>query len=180
MTDNFHNGQVVHHKVFGTGRVVNIEEARLIVDFIKGGVKLFDPYAAAGELSDVPYQEEGERGMEMNELKGAIREVLREEGLVGAAPPLAAKWEGGEMELKPGKPELQGKTIPIDTFFHKIVMIRNQLRVLEQNINSHKGLTDAEKAGLQQYITRCYGSLTTFNALFADKSDWFVGAKRDE
>ncbi|MDA8240712.1 MAG: hypothetical protein M0Z67_10130 [Nitrospiraceae bacterium] len=180
MTDKFHNGQVVHHKVLGTGRVVNIEETRLVVDFIRGGVKLFDPSAAADELSDGPYQEEGGRDMEMDELKDAIREVLREEGLVGAAPRLAAKWEGGEMVLKPGKPDLQGKTVPIDTFFHKIVIVRNQLRVLEQNINSHKNLTDAEKADLQQYITRCYGSLTTFNALFADKSDWFVGARRDD
>jgi hypothetical protein len=179
MTDKFHNGQVVHHRDFGTGRVVNIEETRLVVDFIKGGLKFFD-LAAADELSDIPHQEEEEIAMDMDELKDAIREVLREEGIIGAAPPLAAKWEGGEMILKPGKPDLQGKTVPIDIFFHKIVMVRNQLRVLEQNINSHKGLTDAEKTDLQQYITRCYGSLTTFNALFGDKSDWFVGARRDE
>jgi hypothetical protein len=180
MAERFHNGQVVHHKDYGTGRVVNTEETRLVVDFIKGGVKFFDPSAAEDELSDAPHQEEGERTVDIDEMKDAIREVLREEGFCGFAPPLAAKWEGGEMVLKPGKTDLQGKTVPLDTFFHKIVMIRNQLRVLEQNINVHKGLTDAEKADLQQYITRCYGSLTTFNVLFADKNDWFIGAKRDE
>jgi hypothetical protein len=169
----------VHHKVFGAGRVVNIEETRLVVDFISGGVKFFDPTAAADELSDVPHQEEGAKVMEMDDLKNAIREVLLEEGLVGAAPALAARWEGGEIVLKPGKPQLQEKTLPIDIFFHKVVMIRNQLRILEQNINSHKVLTDTEKADMQQYITRCYGSLTTFNALFAEKSDWFIGARGD-
>ncbi len=180
MTDKFHNGQVVHHKVCGKGRIVNIEESRLVVDFIKGGVKFFDLSAAADELLDMPHQEEATDVMDTDELKEAIREVLSEEGLVGTAPPLAAKWEGGELVLKPAKPDLQGKTIPIDTFFHKIVMIRNQLRLLEQNVNSHKGLTDAEKVDLQQYITRCYGSLTTFNALFADRGDWFVGSKKEE
>ena len=180
MTDRFHNGQVVNHREFGTGRIVNIEQTRLVVDFIKHGVKIFGLSAAEDELSDAPHQEEGERAVDIDEMKEAIREVLREEGLCGFAPPLAAKWEGGEMVLKPGKADLQGKTVPIDVLFHKIVMIRNQLRVLEQNINVHKGLTDTEKADLQQYITRCYGSLTTFNVLFADKNDWFIGARRDE
>jgi hypothetical protein len=74
---------------------------------------------------------------------------------------------------------MQEKSVPIETFFHKVVMVRNQLRVLEQNINSSASLTDAEKIDMQQYITRCYGSLTTFNVLFADKKDWFIGAKKE-
>jgi hypothetical protein len=180
ITDKFHNGQVVYHKDLGTGRMVNIEETRLVVDFIKGGLKYFEPSAAGETLSDVPLQEEENMQIDIEEVKVAVREALREEGLSGSAPPLAAKWEGGEVVLKPGSPDVQGKTVPIDTLFHKIVMIRNQLRILEQNINSHAHLTDAAKVDLQQYITRCYGSLTTFNALFADKSDWFVGSKKDE
>ncbi|MGB0510650.1 MAG: hypothetical protein ACPGGB_06980 [Flavobacteriales bacterium] len=91
---------------------------------------------------------------------------------------LGDKWEGGTMELRPGDDDLKSKEIPIETFFHKIVMLRDRLRVLEQNINSHKVLTDEDKVNLQQYITRCYGSLTTFNVLFDRKEDWFVGEKK--
>ncbi|MDA8433124.1 MAG: hypothetical protein M0Z60_09200 [Nitrospiraceae bacterium] len=180
MTERFHNGLVVYHRDHGTGRIVNIEEGRVVVDFIRRGLKFFSPAEAEETLSDVPQREEEPMHEDLDEIKNALREVLQEEGLAGFAPPLAPKWDGGEIVMKPGKSDLQEKTVPVDTFFHKIVMIRNQLRLLEQNINAHKGLSDTEKADLQQYITRCYGSLTTFNALFADKNDWFVGSKKDE
>ncbi|MFW5831303.1 MAG: hypothetical protein ACOCVA_03575, partial [Prolixibacteraceae bacterium] len=91
--------------------------------------------------------------------------------------PLGEKWKGGKMLLKPANPELTAKEIPVESFFHKIVMLRDRLRVLEQNINSHKVLTDEEKINLQQYITRIYGSLTTFNVLFAEKEHYFKGVK---
>jgi hypothetical protein len=178
---NFHVGQVVYHGSFGTGRVVNIDDlrGRIIVNFIKAGPKFFTQGKADEELSDAqPEGGEGEDEMDMDELKEAIRQVLLEEGLAGAAP-IGERWAGGEMLLKPGKPGMQEKSVPIETFFHKIVMVRNQLRVLEQNINSTESLTDAEKIGMQQYITRCYGSLTTFNVLFSEKKDWFIGAKKE-
>ncbi len=94
--------------------------------------------------------------------------------------PLAPKWEGGIVRLVPANAELQGKDLPIDSLFHKVVMVRDRLRTLEQRLNAHPKLTDTEKVELQQYVTRCYGSLTTFNVLFKEKNDQFVGQKGDE
>jgi len=179
--EEFYTGRVVFHNIFGTGKVVRVEGDRLIVNFITAGVKYFSEAEAETELSDPPPKQEQnlqEQSMDLNILKETIRKVLIEEGLAGMIP-LSDKWNGGELIMKPGKPGMQEKSVPIDVFFHKIVMIRNQLRVLEQNINGSGKLIDSEKVNLQQYITRCYGSLTTFNVLFSDKKDWFVGAKKD-
>ncbi|MCB0740592.1 MAG: hypothetical protein KDB92_05995, partial [Chitinophagaceae bacterium] len=92
--------------------------------------------------------------------------------------PLGEKWQNGTLLIQPADTALKPKEIPIEDFFHKIVMLRDRLRVLEQNINSHKNLSEEEKINLQQYITRCYGTLTTFNVLFKNKEDWFVGEKK--
>lgn len=113
--------------------------------------------------------------MDADEFRDVLRQVLREE--LGVKPvPLGGRWVGGEMIMKPGKEGTAEKTVPIETFFHKIVMLRDRLRVLEQRINSNPKLEDDEKVQLQQYITQCYGSLTTFNVLFRDKDDAFRGA----
>ncbi len=112
--------------------------------------------------------------MTREEFAQAIREALSEES---AVVPLAPKWEGGTILLKPRDPSLQAKEIPLDQLFHKMVMIRDRLRVLEQRVNAHEKLSDAEKVELQSYVTRCYGSLTTFNVLFRDERDRFVGDK---
>ena len=94
--------------------------------------------------------------------------------------PLAPKWEGGVVQLVPKNAGQQAKELPIDSLFHKVVMIRDRLRTLEQKLNAHPKLTDVEKVEMQQYVTRCYGSLTTFNVLFRDKGDQFVGQKGEE
>jgi hypothetical protein len=112
---------------------------------------------------------EGGRDLEL-----MLRRVLREElGLTGVVP--AEKWRGGEIVLRPGRPGVQEKKWPIDTFFHKIVMIRNRLRTLEQQVNAAE-MPDDAKLKLQSYVTGCYGSLTSFNILFADEDDHFKGA----
>lgn len=117
--------------------------------------------------------------MEPDDLVAALRDLLESAGAT-ALSPIATKWEGGTLVLKPGKEGLQEKEVPIETFFRKIVMVRDRLRVLEQQINASSTLTDAEKLGFQQYITRCYGSLTTFNVLFDSRDDWFVGEKKSD
>lgn len=112
--------------------------------------------------------------MTREEFAQAIREALREEA---AEVRLANKWEGGTVVLRPGDPGTAPKELPLDALLHKVIMIRDRLRVLEAKINAHEKLTDAEKVDLQQYVTRCYGSLTTFNVLFKDEKDKFVGEK---
>jgi hypothetical protein len=117
--------------------------------------------------------------MDAEDFKRILGRVIREElGL--KAVDMAGRWEGGEMILKPGREGLQEKRIPLDSLFHKIIMIRDRLRVLEQKINNNPSLASDEKIQLQQYVTGCYGSLTTFNVLFADREDQFVGQKSDE
>lgn len=117
--------------------------------------------------------------MDAEEFRKVLSEVIRSELGVSAVD-MAGRWDGGEMILKPGKPGLQEKRIPLDALFHKVVLIRDRLRVLEQKINANPKLPDDEKVQLQQYVTACYGSLTTFNVLFADREDQFVGQKGDD
>jgi hypothetical protein len=111
------------------------------------------------------------------DLELILRRIIREEtGLTPVAP--AEKWRGGHFVLRPGRPGVQEKSWPIETFFHKVVMLRNRLRTLEQQLNASE-LPDDVKVKLQSYITGCYGSLTSFNILFADENDRFVGAAQD-
>jgi len=135
------------------------------------------PTGTAG-IPDVPQGASHVDQMENSDLEQLIRRIIREEtGLTPVTP--AEKWRGGEMVLKPGKPGAQEKSWPIDSFFHKVVMLRNRLRTLEQQVNA-SDLPDDQKVKIQGYITGCYGSLTSFNVLFADDDDRFVGAAEKE
>jgi hypothetical protein len=112
-----------------------------------------------------------------SDLELLLRRIIREEtGLTPVAP--AEKWRGGHLVLRPGRPGVQEKTWPIETFFHKVVMLRNRLRTLEQQLNASE-LPDDVKVKLQSYITGCYGSLTSFNVLFAEEDDQFKGSGGD-
>ena len=115
-----------------------------------------------------------------DEIRRAVREELADAGYTAVdGIEIAERWEGGKMILQPGREGLQDKEIPIETFFHKIVMARERLRLLEQKINNHPKLVDADRVELQNYISRVYGSFTTFNLLFDNRVDWFIGAKTE-
>jgi hypothetical protein len=139
------------------------------------------PVVGASERDPIPIVNERERTARLMSIPGGtedlellLRRIVREEAGVTPVVP-AQKWRGGTLVLRPGAPGLQEKTIPIDTLFHKIVMIRNRLRTLEQQVNA-SDLPDDAKLRLQGYVTACYGSLTTFNVLFAEEDDQFSGA----
>ena len=133
----------------------------------------------ASEFSSTPLEltlPEDLLSMDADEFRAVLRSVIRDElGLADVE--LGGRWQGGEVVLRPGKEGTQEKRIPLESLFHKIVMIRDRLRVLEQKVNAHPKLTDEEKVTMQQYVTQCYGSLHWFNALFADKADGFSGQK---
>jgi hypothetical protein len=120
--------------------------------------------------------------IDYEKIKDIVKQALIEEGysIEDSEIELGDRWIGGEIIIKPKDENLAVKKIPLETFFHKIVMIRDRLRVMEQKINSNKKLTDEEKVELQQYITKIYGSLTTFNLLFKRRSSWFIGEGRKE
>ncbi|MFM2415864.1 MAG: hypothetical protein RL385_587 [Pseudomonadota bacterium] len=117
--------------------------------------------------------------MDQAEFRSVLRDILRDELGVGDLE-LGERWQGGEVVLVPGKDGTQEKRIPIDSLFRKVVLVREKLRVLEQRINNHEKLSDEDRLQLQQYITQCYGSLTTFNVLFRNKVDQFSGQSGKE
>ncbi len=169
-------GARVKHPSLGMGVVYNIDSSSIHIFFRDHGEK---PIARSFEdlVVIAPGVEVEPAELDIESVKDALREVLDEDNSLKKPMPLARRWQKGMLEMKPADPSQKSKEVPIEDFFHKIVMMRDRFRVLEQRINSHTGLSDQDKVELQQYITRCYGSLTTFNILFDDKEDHFVGQK---
>ncbi len=169
-------GTRVDHPRYGEGIISKDNITAYEIFFERGGK--MEITKRNTDLTVISKNEDGPQSeLSINKIEKILSYVLDKHGALNEVVPLGEKWEGGKMLLQPANPDLQAKEIPIETFFHKIVMLRDRLRVLEQNINSHKKLSDEEKVGLQQYITRIYGSLTTFNVLFSEKEYYFVGAK---
>ena len=148
------------------------------ISFIHHGIKEIDKDDAA--LEEIIPENVTAEIETHSDVERSLLKILRLWGGITETVKLGDRWIGGTMLLQPADKSLKPKEIPIDDFFHKIVMLRDRLRVMEQQINAHKKLTDEEKVNLQQYITRIYGTLTTFNVLFRDKEKWFVGEKSGE
>ena len=168
-------GTRLQHTQHGPGVIVGIRYATYLISFINVGLKEIDKTDI--HLDEIIPENVTEEIETHSEVERSLLKILRLWGGLTENVPLGDKWLGATMLLQPADKSLKPKEIPIADFFHKVVMLRDRLRVLEQNINSHKKLTDEEKANIQQYITRCYGSLTTFNVLFKNKEQWFVGEK---
>ena len=166
-------GTRLQHIQYGPGVIVQVKYATYIISFIDSGIKEIDK--SDNKLEEIIPENISEEIETTSEVEKSLLKILKMWGGLGETVPLGDKWIGGKMLLQTADKNLKPKEIPIEDFFHKMVMLRDRLRVLEQNINSHKKLTDEEKVNIQQYITRCYGSLTTFNVLFKNKEQFFVG-----
>jgi hypothetical protein len=169
-------GQRVQHPQYGTGTVRGIAPVTAQIQFDDGnertvapesaGLEPAEPQAAVSGLN-LPLKQFVEQTLDAAVAKLGLQKpdsVVEQLGL---------RWHGGKAVFHPADATLQTKEVPLEVFFHKIVMVRNNLRVLEQKINAHEKLSDGEKVEMQQYITRGYGSLTTFNVLFKEKEDQF-------
>ncbi len=168
-------GSRIKHYQYGDGIICRIGLETFTISFFQGGTREIDRKTNDIEVVEVL---EGFRNMvTKDEIEDIFYNLMQRYTDATELVMLGEKWKGGTMLLKAFDPSTQPKEIPIDTFFHKIVMLRDRLRVLEQNINSHKILSDEDKVNMQQYITRIYGTLTTFNVLFKHKDDYFVGEK---
>ncbi|TXB69488.1 hypothetical protein [Phaeodactylibacter luteus] len=166
-------GSRVKHPAFGDGVVIRLHKEAYDVCFITYGIKQVGKAYDKWEVMEaLPASE----AVSYSAAEESLIKILRNFNALEEAVPLGYKWEGGTLVLRPGEEGLKEKEMPIESFFHKIVMVRDRLRVMEQRINS-SALSDEEKVNLQQYITRIYGSLTSFNILFQRKEDAFKGAK---
>jgi hypothetical protein len=166
-------GSRIEHKDFGKGVITNVSSKEYWVTFIENGLETI---AIDSEFEVIEASENEVDTVSFYDVEKSLLQILKKWSDISEIVPIADKWKGGKIILEPGQAGLSSKEIPIDTFFHKIIMVRDRLRVMEQKINASK-IEEIEKIELQQYITRIYGSLTTFNVLFKSTNNYFVGEK---
>lgn len=166
-------GSRINHPEYGKGVVTNVSAKYYWVTFLENGLETI---ALDSEFEVIEAVEGEVDTVSFFDVESSLVKILEKWSDTHEKVALADKWKGGTLVLEPGG-DMASKEMSIDTFFHKIVMVRDRIRVMEQKINSSKNLDDQEKIDLQQYITRIYGSLTSFNVLFKNKSDSFVGEK---
>ncbi len=171
-------GTRIDHPKYGEGVISKNTPLTYKIIFVRGGEIEFSKLNIQFEvIEENEIEDTTQPRLNIKEFEKILKYILEQYNTVEYKVSLGKKWEGGTMSLQPANLDLKPKEMPIESFFHKIVMMRDRLRVLEQNINSHPVLSDEEKVNMQQYITRIYGSMTSFNILFDDKADYFVGAK---
>lgn len=174
-------GSRVEHPHFGRGVIVEIASEFYTIWFkSQGTIKNVSRDYQLRILEAKEGSDASGANISLADIEQALEQILDRRLNEAQLVPMAVKWNQGTLILKPGDDSLQPKELPIETFFHKIVMIRDRLRLIEQKINAHKGLTDAEKVDLQQYVTAIYGSLTTFNVLFRETHHQFKGVSTNK
>ena len=167
-------GSRVNHPAYGDGVIIGLEPKVYRVCFTKYGIKPLGKEYKSWEIIEAV---ESEKALTYDRLEKSLIKILRDWNGIGELADIGERWRGGTLVFQPHDSSLKGKEMPIDVFFHKIVMVRDRLRVMEQRINSSKELAEDTKVNLQQYLTKIYGSLTSFNVFFEDKEDHFVGEK---
>ncbi|MBK6839339.1 MAG: hypothetical protein IPG90_14610 [Bacteroidetes bacterium] len=168
-------GSRIRHPQFGDGVVVQIKPEEYVITFMQHGMR--DIERTDNELEIIDANDADNDLVSLADIEVLLVNIIKKYSDMQERVEIGQKWTGGTLIMKPGDTSLKSKEVPIDVFFNKIVMLRDRLRVLEQRINSHDKLTEDDKVNIQQYITRCYGSLTTFNVLFKYSTDYFVGEK---
>ena len=168
-------GSRVRHPQFGDGVVVQVKPEEYVITFMQHGMR--DIIRTFDGLEIIDANDPDQDLVSLADIEVLLVNIIKKYSDIQERVEIGQKWTGGTLILKPGDSSMKTKEIPLDTFFNKIVMLRDRLRVLEQRINSHDKLTEEDKVNMQQYVTRCYGSLTTFNVLFKHSTDQFVGEK---
>ncbi|WP_028873583.1 hypothetical protein [Psychroserpens burtonensis] len=167
-------GSRINHNEFGKGVVTNVTSKDYWVTFMDNGLETIE---IDSDFEVIEACEDDVDTISFADVESSLVRILKKWSDVSEVVNISDKWKGGKLIMEPGDTNLQGKELTVDSFFHKITMVRDRLRVMEQKINASKNLDEQEKIDLQQYITRSYGSLTSFNVLFKMKSQQFVGQK---
>ncbi len=168
-------GSRINHSEYGKGVVTNVTSQHYWVTFIDNGLETID-IDSSFEVIEASHDDVDT--VSFYEVEKSLVNILKKWSDASEVVPIADKYKGGKLILEPADTSLKSYELPIDTFFHKITMVRDRLRVMEQRINANKDLDEQSKIDLQQYITRVYGSLTSFNVLFKSKNHNFVGQRK--